>query len=392
MYLPFSAAELIKRCAAAGLLLCFGVAFATPALSENQDPLAKVTALKGMLLQSNDLQTKNLTRHLTAWRYVSIHQRIQQQNQALSSLLDPVNTADLADGEDTNLETVNLGTIEKKPRISLFAVASNAEGDKDATGLEPAYETEGDHYTLGADFRFNEEWLAGIALGNSDSDLDFISQGQPDHDRINAKTDNVSIFASWYRKDFAVDMSMQFNDAELTSKRTLPAGVAYGTTNSQLIGVHLSGTFDFSYNELSYGPLAALDLLDGRIDAYTEQSNAVGYAQIDKQDVRSAILSMGAQAAYPKSFTWGAIVPYVKGICRYQIENDAHRITGQTVASPGSSFLIESDKPDTTWFEFSTGITALLNGGTSLYLSYEAIAEYRATQLDNLRLGLNITF
>ncbi|MGC1508056.1 autotransporter outer membrane beta-barrel domain-containing protein [Ketobacter sp.] len=344
---------------ASGIIVWLGI------LSTNSAVANELPSLHTVLLHNSDIQEKSISRHLNDLRHGTALHKTQSTDAATTT-----------DGD----------------RISLFLTTSRSEGEQDTTDLETGYDAEGHHSTAAADFRINQEWLAGIAYGYSESELNYYSNDPTNSTTVDSESDFVTLYSSWYRRDFAVDMGLGYSDTQFSTQRTIAGVDTIGDTGSRLFSLHLSGAFDFYYQGLTYGPLAALDMLNGHIDAYTEQVAGIGVAQLKEQDVRSAILSMGAQAAYAQHFSWGALVPQIKGIARYQIENDQRQIYGGYALNPGQTVVFPADKPDTTWFEFSVGLSAVLSRGISFYLHYEAVVDYSATSLQTASAGIRADF
>ena len=274
-------------------------------------------------------------------------------------------------------------------RFSAFFSGSMVDGDQDNTDYEVGYDLKTDHYTLGADLQLNSEWLIGFAYGTTETELEYNSDFD---DRTENDSDHYILYASWYRANFAVDMTLGYSEGEFETQRQLPDAIATGSTDNDMVYVSVSGAFDFSQGGWTYGPLAKLDYVDGQIDGFAEQGDSVWKAEFDDQDVKSSIYSMGGQVAYAQSFSWGVVLPYAQGVWRYELKDDRDLIVGRFSVSPTEDFIITPDDPDRSWFEVSAGLTAVFPHGISAFVSYEELISYADTDLYTVSAGARLEF
>ncbi len=324
----------------------------------------ELPALYTSLVQLSTDQIRNVSHHLR-------NQRSRQQS-------SDDTTASLENYTGGNAgDTVSFG------RLSLFADASQVEGDQINTDYEVGYDLETDHYTLGLDYRITDNLVAGFAYGNSDTTLEYLgAQNQTDN-----TTDHYILYGSWYRDNFSVDAVLGMASGEFDTRRQILGSTATGNTDSELTYFNLAGSYDFVAGGLSYGPHASIDLLEGEIDAF-EESNGGGWeAAFASQDVKSQIFAMGGHLAYAASFGWGVLVPHARAEWRNELEDERDLIVGRFVQDPTSSFTITADDPDTDWYQLSAGVSAQFAHGIAAFLDYEEVIEYDNTDLSIVTLG-----
>jgi outer membrane autotransporter protein len=91
---------------------------------------------------------------------------------------------------------------------------------------------------------------------------------------------------------------------------------------------------------------------------------------VSQQRYKSTVLTVGGQAQYAWSQTWGVLVPYARVEYDYAAQTSANAFTsqyvgvanGQPVALPGS---------DKSYWSFSVGATAVVAHGLSGYFNYQ---------------------
>lgn len=273
-------------------------------------------------------------------------------------------------------------------RLSVFLNGAFADGDQDDTTYEVGYDLEGDNYTLGLDYRLNNEWLVGFAYGYSDNELTYNQH----NDVSENQTDHLIAYGSWYRDQFAVDLVFGYASGEFETTRHLPDAVANGTTDTDMMYFSVSGNYDFSSNGWTYGPVATLDYLDGDIDGFEESGDSVWNAEFDSQKIESMILSMGAMVSHANSFNWGVVVPHAKAVWRNEFEDDRDLIVGRFVLSPTTDFSITPDDPDSSWYQLSIGAAAVFTRGISAFIDYEEVLGYNDTNLSTITAGARLEF
>ncbi len=74
-------------------------------------------------------------------------------------------------------------------------------------------------------------------------------------------------------------------------------------------------------------------------------------------------------------------------------ENDSQVIDVRYSSDPlGTVFGVRSDDPDTSFFRWGIGASALLANGFAMFLDYDAIASYDTVDYGEVTLGLRYAF
>ncbi|HAG92716.1 MAG: hypothetical protein CMK83_14665 [Pseudomonadales bacterium] len=330
-------------------------------------------ALYTSLVQISHNQINSIKHHVTGQRRQSLGEGLAVHDPKLTGYIGGAAGAEWIPGT----------------RISAFFSGSKVDGDQDSTGFETGYDLATDHYTFGIDLQVNAEWLVGIAYGATETELEYSSDYQ---DRSDNDSDHYLIYSSWYRKNFALDMTLGYSSGEFETRRQLPDAVATGTTDNSMIYLSVGGAYDFSQGGWTYGPLATLDYLDGEIDAFAEQGESNWNAQYDQQEVNSLIYTLGAQTSYAHSLSWGVILPYAKAVWRYEFEDERDLIVGRFAINPSEEFTIIADQPDVSWYEVSAGLSAVFPHGFAAFIHYEEVLRYNDTKLATLSAGARLEF
>jgi len=351
--------------------VCFSRDQSTSSTNTEQITPDEQPALYTSLVQISNDQVSNIKNHVAGKRRQASNQPATAFSPELSGYYGGAANSDLFTGN----------------RFSVFLSGSSVDGSQDNTDFETGYDLTTDHYTLGADMQLNAEWLLGVAYGTTDTELNYSSDFQ---DYSNNDSDHYLLYSSWYRRNFAVDMTLGYSSGEFETRRQLPDAEAIGKTDNDMVYLSAAGAYDFSQGSWTYGPLAGLDYLNGDIDAFAEQGESVWNAQYDNQEVKSLIYTLGAQASYAHSFSWGVVLPFGKAVWRYELEDDRDLIVGRFAINPSEDFTIIPDEPDASWYEVSAGLSVIFAHGISAFISYEEVLHYEDTDLYTVSAGARI--
>jgi len=278
------------------------------------------------------------------------------------------------------------GTEAKEKVYTPFGVFINGSitlGDKDSNSSERGYELDSDNYTLGMDYRYSEKLVIGAAYGYSASSIEFDSTGDDMDNSIN----NLFLYGSYYDDNYFLSTTFGYAFGEIdTSRRIVIPGtldtLAKGNTDTDQFILQFNAGYDMSQGALSYGPYAKLDIIEGEIDSYTE-TNGGGFEVIfDDQSISSQLFTIGGQAQYALSYTWGVLLPNSRFEIKNEFNDSRSAINGRFALDPtNSNFSITADKIDSFWYVFGAGLSAVFPHGLSAYVDMETVQG-----LDNLSL------
>jgi len=328
-------------------------------------------------------QSANLTSRLTQLRNnshgmnisgLTITQEGQRvQGDWITAIYDTMSGG--AAGEETNTSFPS--------QFGFFMNGSITNGERDETSNEMGYDLDSDNYTLGMDYRFSDSFVAGAAYGYSSSSIVFGATG----DDMENQIDNVFIYSSWYKEQFYLDTTIGYSAGEIeTNRRIIVPGtlntIASGRTHTEQLIIQLAGSYDFTYEALTFGPYLRIDIIDGEIDSYSETKGGGFEVSFDKQDLSSKLVTLGGQAQYALGYSWGVLIPHLRFEMKNEFENERDVISGRFVLDPtNSGFSIVADDIDHFWLQAGAGLSAVFPYGLSAYIDYETV-----TELDNIEL------
>jgi uncharacterized protein YhjY with autotransporter beta-barrel domain len=373
-----------------------GLQRALDALSGQQ-----VTEMQRMGLVFSDSQFKNLGDRLTELRrgqrgmsLAGLH--VQAGNGAipLEMLAGAAGKALGGGAGDQNPESELL-----KDRLGVFVDGDLRVGDRSATDRESAFDLRNHSYTLGIDYRFGGDFVAGAAFGYGRATSMFSG---PDA-RLDSRNMTGSLYGSWYVNDWYLDWigsygkldydssrHVLFNSSVVTSLNGIVDRSATGTTNGRQTAVSASTGYDFHTGGWLLGPTVSLNYVKVDIDGFTESgANGLNLA-FDRQRGESFTIKAGAHLSYAWTTSFGVILPHVQGAAVHEFASVAESVNARFAADALGSFAILTDAPDRDYLNWSAGVSAQFPFGIAAFVDYQAFAGLAHTSQHDITLGLRI--
>jgi outer membrane autotransporter protein len=292
-------------------------------------------------------------------------------------------------------------------RWGFFAsgIIGRAEQDGDSRTPEYDYDTTG--LTVGVDFRANDAWVVGVALGYTQQDTE-LGDGRGD---VDAKGWSISGYSSWYNaNNWYLDgvLSIGSNDYDLRRSIVYQiVGSGGGTTQVDQVArastggdqwlASISGGRDFQKGAWSFGPYLRASLQNVEFDSYEEDLEAgpgsgLGLA-VESRKLESMTGVVGGKVSYAMSRDWGILLPYAQVEWEHEFEDDPQQVAARFLFDPtGTLIVLEGSERDTDYFNIGVGLSAVFAGGRSGFIYYERTAGAEGLSQDNLSLGVRIEF
>lgn len=293
------------------------------------------------------------------------------------------------DSDATGDEAVTK-SIRESGRFGIFLNGLYTTGDKDATDNERGFDFDVYGLLAGADYRFTDQLIFGLAFGyhNTDADLD------DDAGDTEVEGYGVSLYGTYYYGQFYINGIGTYGRSDYESTRKVDYVIGGtivnqkfdGDADADQYGFSFGTGYDFLHKGFEFGPYGRLSYYKTEIDDYTEdlsgQNTRAGFGlalDIDDQDIKSLSTNLGARAA--KTFTTGigVIAPYVQFDWQHEFENDTSAIRGSFVnggqgtvpgAAAANDILIPLDDPDRDFFNLSLGVASVFPRGISAFVDY----------------------
>jgi outer membrane lipase/esterase len=313
-------------------------------------------------------------------------------------------------------------TLSDNGRLGLFITGSFANGDKNESIVEPGFDYTNTAVTAGLDYRFTDQWIAGLAVGYSTADADLnADSGESDIDGY-----AVSLYGTYYLEQLYLNGMVTTGWRDYESKRHLdytitrnpsdpsaPANpqttvdqIFKGDSNATEFSANLGGGYDFYTGGLTFGPYANANYFKTTIDGFsedlsTENSNdGFGLAlSYDKQDVASFTTNVGAMTSYAVSTGVGIFSPHIRADWEHEYNDKADNIKAKFVnggsfqeAIANNVIIIPTENPDTDLYNLSLGVAGTFPYGISAFVDYTTILGLKDFSYHQVGGGLRFEF
>ncbi len=223
---------------------------------------------------------------------------------------------------------------------------------------------------IGMDRSFAMAARAGLMLGNSSSDLSWSDSDSGGG--IDGK--NITAYGSARLAGFRIDGTVGYTDLGNSAGRilTTPAltGTASADFDSSVWGASLVGTYDFTFAQLTFGPVVSLDYRHLHQQGFSEQGPEDFATQIQSTDADSLISSLGVQLSGVLEKGGWRFLPRTEVALVHQFEENGAALTATFIDYPDATFTVEGAEPENNWLLASLGVTVEFRPNLSLDLDF----------------------
>lgn len=333
----------------------------------------EVAAQGANAIELNTLQIRNLRSRLMAVRagvrgfaFNGFSIGVNEDQIPVGALLDNRASGGAAGEED---EILGLND-----RFGAFINGRLNVGDKETTDRETGYDLDKKGITLGADYRINNQWFLGAALGISDASVAFAGAGG----NLDAATVNVAFYGSYYKDQaFHSDWILSLGRNRYDTTRNLAFGAfqgqVKGDTNGNQLALSINTALDRQVRGFILSPYLRMDYVSLDIDRYREQGTTGLELAIHDQSVDSLTLALGGQVSRPTSQSWGVVTPSVDLALAREFKDDVRTITSSFVSDPSGVFNISTDEPDRVYYNLGLSLAAQFSSGRAGFIRYDTV-------------------
>jgi outer membrane autotransporter protein len=387
---------------------CAGTLRADSGDTSRSNALQELTGEELNAATSTTVDFNSLQRADIAARLVALRQAAGSSTLARHSP-DDRSLASIGTGGAAGDESSPLGG-----RLGVFVNGRLGSGSKDTTSLEAGYDVDGTGVTLGADYRFNDRIVAGAAFsyGSTDTDFDKVRDGGLSGGTFDSDGYSLALFGGWTGERSYLDLIASFGQLDHESERRVSYTLGFNTpdpqlgaltetwdakavgeTESDVLSLGASYGYNFGKGSWSFGPTLAISYLKADVDGFSERGAPGLELTYGDQEGESLQLQAGLDVAYAASMSWGVLSPYARFVFISEQENDSQVIDVRYSSDPlGTVFGVRSDDPDTSFFRWGIGASALFANGFAMFLDYDAIAGYDTVDYGEVTLGLRYSF
>lgn len=312
--------------------------------------------------------------------------------------------------KDKDQNVIGGGDILSGERFGFFVNGKTTQTERGTTKFEAGYDSELEGFSVGMDYRFTDDLVAGLAVGYSSTDIEFSDNiTDPQFSGVNSNLDFETISTILYGNYFAteafsIDAYLGWSGVDFDKKRNIAPYVnasgqnvagstATSDTDANKVLAGMNFTYGMNYQGLSLNPHLQMDYSSTFVDGYSEKGGAGFAFDYDSQQIDSFKTSLGLETSYPFSFAWGVLIPRVQLDYVHEFLDSSRTIHMSLVQdADNTDIAFETDSPDRDYMLFSAGVSAVLTHGVQMYVDYERIDEHRYLESYTVSGGVRVSF
>ena len=269
--------------------------------------------------------------------------------------------------------------------VGFFATGSGEFTDIGSTNNARGYNLSSAGFTLGMDYRVNENFAIGVNLGYSRTKADIAGGG-----KINTDGLKLGLYATYFRDGFYVDGSVQGGYNTYDTRRAALRGSATGSTDGTDFNAHLAFGYDWRRGGLTVGPTASLQYTRVGFDSFSESGSqaALTYSSQSADSLRSAL---GMKAAYAIHAGSVIIKPEVRAAWQHEFGDSAYGLQSQ-ISKGGAGFNVRGAKIGADSLLLGAGVAVLWNERIATYVYYDGELGRSNYQSNNVSVGVRLEF
>ncbi len=242
--------------------------------------------------------------------------------------------------------------------------------------------------TIGADYRFTKNFLAGLTAGYGHTDATLDPNGS------SATTDSYSpgFYASYADKGWYANLTGAYLHNAYTQSRVI--SFLGQTANSAPEGnegtASLDGGYDFHSGAWTFGPLAGVQYTHLSVDGYTESGSDAALT-VASQDADSLRSRLGGRVSYDYKHCGLTFTPHLDASWLHEFMDQARGITSQFNGGLGS-FNVRTPNPSRDSALVDAGLDVQVNEMITAFGDYVVQAGQDNYFGQSIEAGLKIGF
>ena len=288
-------------------------------------------------------------------------------------------------------------------KLSVFMDASANFGETDQTAREVATHFNKEEVTFGADYRFSNNLIAGLAVGYSNAVANFQKSVDVSGGKTAEQGYSGSIYSSYYVDDFYVDGIFTYTrrDYDIDRNIVIPSlnlrRKAKADTESDQYAASLAAGYNLNVQGFDINPYAQVSYTRLEIDNYSETGAGGLNLNVESQNVESLESILGTRFSYAWSQSFGILMPQFRAAWHHEFKENSRSLKTSYVNDINNTrtqniLKIRNDKPDRDFAVIGVGISGVFQGGVQVFTAFETLLAQENTSSHKFTAGLRIPF
>ena len=276
-------------------------------------------------------------------------------------------------------------------RLGLFVKGNAVFGDQRDTSEQTGYDFNNIGITMGSDYRFTKNFIAGLMFGINTSRANADNVGS----KVKMEGYTFGTYGTYYIKGFFVDGQLSYGYARYdNTRRIVFPGIdrtATSSPNGRQFTAYGGAGYEFPVDRWTITPTMSMQYIKLNVDDYTESGAGALNLDVDRQDIESLQASVGWKVSYSWQAGKTLFLPNICASYRYEFLRDSKNITFQ-LTQGSSPFTIKTLYPNKNFAILGAGVTVAARDNTSFSISYNVQFGNNKYMAHNINASLRILF
>jgi autotransporter-associated beta strand protein len=245
---------------------------------------------------------------------------------------------------------------------------------------------------IGLDYRLTPHLEIGALFNFSHTDADLDNIGS----KATLDSYAPAVFLSFADRGWYANALASYGFDSFTEDRQVSFGglsaLAHGVPNGRQITGDLDGGYDFHVKKWTFGPELGLQYTNLDIDSFTENGSDSIDLQVDREHTDSLRSRLGAHVGYSFNVKKAVITPHLDAFWQHEFLDGGQGVGEQLISVGTGSFQVNTPRSSRDSALIDAGLSADLNGRTSVYLDYVIQAGQSNYFGQSVQAGIKIAF
>ena len=246
----------------------------------------------------------------------------------------------------------------RAPRSQVWMLGIGAESENDAIAGYTAFDTETEGFLLGGDRRVGEDWLLGLTVGKTKTDVVTGELATGDIESWQA-----SMYATWFDERYHFEAGAAYGEQDFKDSRALVVGSVQRQANSEhdgdALNVFAGGGVSFGNERWSIEPFVSFNYISATEEAFEETGAAGMNLLVPARDTRALFGEAGAAFAVRQPLGSALIDWHATLAVGYDFGIDDGTLFYSYAGAPLNVFSIDGRPADDTSALYGVGVSLL---------------------------------
>jgi outer membrane autotransporter protein len=276
-------------------------------------------------------------------------------------------------------------------RWGFFVTGNATSTDQRSTSEQMGFDFKSAGVTAGMDYRFSQNFIAGLMTGYNRSDAHLDDAGSA----VEMESRVLGAYGTYYKQGFYLDghLNYSWNSYDNTRRIVFPGvdRTAVSSPKGKQVTVYCGTGYDYTVEKWTMGPTLSLQYVNLTVDDYTESGADSLNLHVNTQTAESLQGSIGTAVSYKWDTKGATFIPSAWVSYKREFSNDGDVITAQ-LAQASTAFSDKTVAPEKDFAVIGASFSAIISQRTTLHVNYRfqmGRSDYRE---NTINVGLRMQF